>query len=170
MAEAQPTNKNPLSPLGFRFFVKKLPTVDFFLQKVNIPGLQLSSVEIPNPFVSIPVGGDHIIFDSLDITFMVDEDMKNYIELFSWINGTGFPNDYSEYSDLANAPPGLGLKSDVVVSILTSAKNLNYEVTFRGAMPVSLTGLQLDTTLTDVQYLEAQASFRYLDYTIVRTI
>jgi hypothetical protein len=35
----QPTNYNALSNLGFRFYIKRAPTLNYFTQSVNIPGV-----------------------------------------------------------------------------------------------------------------------------------
>ena len=46
-----PSNKNFLSPLNFKFTIKKAPHVNFFIQKVNIPDLGLKPVVTSNPMV-----------------------------------------------------------------------------------------------------------------------
>jgi hypothetical protein len=38
-----PENKNFLSPLNFRFQIKKAPHVNFFVQSVNIPAISSTS-------------------------------------------------------------------------------------------------------------------------------
>ena len=37
----QPENTNFLSPVGFDFKVKKLPTVNYFVQAINVPSVTL---------------------------------------------------------------------------------------------------------------------------------
>src|SRR5690606_103637 len=54
-----PSNNNFLSPLGFHFSVRKLPNVNFFVQRVRIPSISLPPADTPNPFVKIPYSGDH---------------------------------------------------------------------------------------------------------------
>ena len=36
--------------------------------------------------------GDDLTFDNLEITFLVDEKLANYIELHNWLVGIGFPS------------------------------------------------------------------------------
>ena len=64
-----PSNKNFLSPLNFKFQIKKAPHVNFFIQKVNIPDVKLISPEYPNPFVNAPIPGEHLTYGILEITF-----------------------------------------------------------------------------------------------------
>lgn len=163
-----PENKNFLSPLGFRFQIKKSPTVNFFVQNVNLPGISLPQVETPNPFVSIPYAGDHISYDFLLINFKVDEDLQNYLEIHNWIKELGFPNDFNEYKRIASAPvaSGMGIVSDMSLLVLSSSRNPKFDIVFKDAFPVSLSSLIFDVTRNDVNYLEASATFKYTSYDI----
>ena len=51
----QPENTNFLSPVGFDFKVKKLPTVNYFVQAINVPSVTLGQGNIPTPFINIPL-------------------------------------------------------------------------------------------------------------------
>jgi len=166
-----PTNKNFLSPLNFRFQVKKAPHVNFFIQKVNIPEIRIRNTAANNPFVQIPYSGEHIDYGALDIVFKVDEDLQNYLELHNWLLGLGKPENFEQYKNLEDKPSytGDGLVSDISVMILSSTKLPNYEVTYVDAFPVSLSGLSFNTNDTDVNYLEATASFKYTYYNINKT-
>ena len=163
-----PTNKSFLSPLGFDFAIKKLPTTNFFVTRANIPGFSLGVVETPNPFVKIPIPGDKIQFSDLQVTFKIDEDMKNYLEIFNWIMGLGFPDNYGQYADIKSKgkTTGEGIYSDASLTVLTSAMNPNMEFTFRNAFPYSLTDVDFNTSSADVEYLEATVGFRYELFTI----
>lgn len=163
-----PQNKNFLSPLNFKFFIKRSPHVNFFIQKVNIPDLVLKNVNYPNPLVNIPMPGEHLDYGTLNITFKVDEDLQNYMELHNWIRALGKPIDYDEHRALAQKAivTGEGIFSDISLMVLSSTKMANYEVVFADAHPVSLTGMVFNTTDTDVNYIEASASFKYTYYEI----
>lgn len=163
-----PVNRNFLSPLNFRFQIKKCPNVNFFIQNVNLPGVALAPIETPNPFVKIPYAGDHIDFDDLMINYKVDEDLQNYLEIHNWIRELGFPNEYKEYANIAGRPiwTGQGLVSDMSLIILSSSHNPTWEVVFKDAYPISVSSLIFDSTTQDVEFLEAAATFRYRSYSI----
>ena len=93
-----PQNINPLSPNGFQFSIQKLPDVSFFTQSVNLPGLMLGEPEFANPFVKQPIPGESIVFDQLQVQFIVDEGMENYLSLYNWIIALGFPQNYEQYA------------------------------------------------------------------------
>lgn len=163
-----PTNKNFLSPLGFKFQIKKAPHVNFFIQEVSIPGISLEAVNYPNPFVNIPIGGDHINFDSLRINFKIDEDLTNYIEIHNWITAIGKPQNFEQFREIEQKPrySGDGIYSDVSLISTTSSMVPNFEFVFADAHPVSLSGIQFNSTDEDVNYVSATADFKYSYYTI----
>jgi len=163
-------NQNFLSPLGFRFLIQKMPNVNFFIQTVNIPSVSTGETTMPSPFVAIPVGGDHLTFGSLSITYKIDEDMKNYRELHDWINGIGFPESFQQRKDEDKKSAGLkaskDLLSDGTLVILNSNMNPNLEVTFKDLYPVSLSDVQFDLSQTDVEYITATADFRFRSFSV----
>ena len=56
--------------------------------------------------------------------------------------------------------------SDATLQILNSNFNPNGQITFKGAFPVSLSGLEFNAANTDVEYFTAQAVFKYQIYKI----
>ena len=166
--EGTTVKKNFLSPLNFRFQIKRAPNVNFFIQKVNIPNIFLQETYHNNPFVKIPYAGDHMEYGTLRISFKVDEDLNNYLEIHNWIRGLGFPKDFSEYKAISsqNQYEGTGLRSDISLIILNSTMNPNHEITFIDAFPISLSGLEFNTTDATVNYLEASAEFKYIRFDI----
>lgn len=163
-----PSNRNFLSPLNFKFIVKKAPNVNFFVQKVIIPSVQLVQVDTSNPFVRTPYAGDHIDFGTLGLSFKVDEDLQNYLEIFNWLKGLGFPEKFQQYDDLASQPSYSGetLYSDVSLIINASTKTSNYELTFIDAFPISLSAINFNTVDSSVNYVDADVQFKYTYFTI----
>jgi len=169
-----PNNINFASPLKFGFQVKKLPNINFFCQAVTMPGMSVQAFQSPTPFVKLPVPGDHVDFQELILTFRVDEDMKNYLEIFNWLMALGFPENFDQYKTLADKDKRLnplasgedGIYSDANLIIQNSAAVGNLRVDFVNLFPVSLSELQFDTRQTDVEYLECIASFAFERFSI----
>lgn len=164
-----PTNKNFLSPLNFKFIMKRAPHVNFFIQKITIPSISVPPAVTSNPFLAIPYSGEHLDYDELQISFKVDEDLKNYMEIQNWLRGTG-KQSFEQYKDLATNSrlTGDSLKSEISLTVLSSAKRPNYEIVFEDAFPISISGITFDASSEDISYLEADARFRYTKYEITK--
>jgi hypothetical protein len=169
----QPTNKNFLSPLGFKFLIKKTPNINWFVQSVNIPGIKVPVAPLDTPFVRIPFSGEQMTFEDLKITFRVDEDMKNYLEIYNWLIGTAFPETFEQYEGIGPSTtntnrflkPGQ-LKSDASLIIMNSAMNPIIDISFIDIAPIELSEVSFDTRLSDVNYVDATVVFSYLRYKI----
>jgi hypothetical protein len=177
--DKQPENNNFLSPLGFRFIVEKLPNVNFFCQSASLPSVSLQENEIQNPLIRIPLPGTKLTYAPLDIRFRVDEDMKNYLDVYNWMTGMGTPEDSKEYTDLnktggSRPTAGTGKMGNVMqgvfsdggLVILTSAQNANIRISFVDLYPINISPLQFDVTGTDVAYIEADCTFNYRQFTV----
>lgn len=173
--ENQPNNLNFLGQNNFRFAIKRLPNVNYFCQSVTVPAIAVGAIESPTPFAAVPRPGDRITYDPLNIRFKVDEDLTNYFEIQSWMEGLGHPDELKQTRDLSEdirrtqigaRPIGYYTTfiSDATLNIMTSNKNFNKTIFFYDCFPISLTELSFESTNTDVEYLEATATFRYRKY------
>lgn len=184
----QPTKLDYASPTQFKFGIIKLPKVEYFCTAANIPGITLGNTNQPTPLKDIPIPGDKLDYDTLNISFLVDENLENYREIHGWLTGLGFPKDYSQFRDLQGAGSdrypttqnvGLskelgqvkkavqddgGLYSDATLFVLTSKNTNNIEVRFRDIYPISLSGLDYNQQANDVDYLTANVTFSYKIY------
>jgi hypothetical protein len=184
----QPTKFDYASPTQFKFQLQKLPKVEYFTTACNIPGISLSTALQPTPLKDIPLPGDTVEFNDLEITFLVDENLENYREIHGWMYGIGFPKDRGQYSALiaANkdrfpttgkdsqshdagkvkygATPIGPIFSDATLNVLTSKNTANIEVRFSDVFPTALSGLNFDQQADDVNYLSATVTFKYKIY------
>ena len=165
-------NRNFLSPVGFKFGLKRAPGVAFFCNQANIPSLDLGIAVQPTYLKDIDVPGDKIQFGDLNLRFLVDEDLVNYMELQNWIRGLGFPESTQEFRDLQKggllqgryAQDKQNIYSDGTLQILTSNMVAKFNVNFKDLFPTSLTTLTFDATDTDIEYFTADVSFKYTIY------
>jgi len=166
--DKQPINRNFLSNLEFKFLLKRAPHVNFFVQKANIPQITLPEWRQGTPFVEIPYPGDHISFSPFIIEFLIDEQLENYREIQQWLYGLGFPQNLEQYAALDVKPivSGEGIRSDIVLVVLNSARNASFEIVFYDCFPTSLSDLAFDTTMSETEYLSAIATFAYTYYEI----
>ena len=173
----QPTNPQFLSPVGFNFTIKKLPNVNYFAQSVNLPGVQVGNADLATPFKRIPIPGDEMTIGDLSVTFKVDEDMENYIEIYNWLQYISFPESFAQSKEVygndgAKGLTGLrnvqrtgrslgeGSVSDATLSVLNSASKPNLSITYQDVFPTSLSDVVFDSRQADIDYIEATATFR----------
>ena len=170
-------NRNFLAPVGFKFTLKRAPAVAFFCNEANIPDMTLGVAEQPSYLKNIPIPGDKIQFGDLNLRFLVDEDLTNYMEIQNWIRGLGFPEDLEEFDDLEKKgtlagafgqfkQTGDDIYSDATLQILSSNLIPKFNIKFRDIWPYSLTTMTFDATDTDIDYFTADASFKYTIYDI----
>ena len=158
---------NFLQPIEFELSIKRLPAVQFFIQRASIPAINMGFATQPVMFNNVFHSPDKMDYSDFNITFIVDEKADNYIEVFDWMHGLAFPQSFSQYKNLNESEPGL--YSDIILSIKNSAKKPNLRIHFKNAFPISLSELMLDTTQSDVIYPEASVSFKYDSFTISRS-
>ena len=175
MSTGQSENRNFLSPTGFKFTLKRTPGVSFFCNSANIPDLSLNIAIQPTYLKDIDTPGDKITFGDLNLKFLVDEDLKNYMEIQNWIRGLGYPEEVQEFRDLnaegivkANYVDDVqNIYSDGTLQVLTNSSVPNFQVSFKDLFPYSLGTLLFDATATDVQYFTADVSFKYTIYNMI---
>ena len=164
---SQPQNLNLLASTGFKFFIKKLPIVNFFVQSINVPGLKLAFTEQPTPFLNINYYGDKVVYNDFAVSFAVDEDLRNYLELRNWLEGLGRPVDFDQRKKLDSKESiNEGKRSDCVLVISTNNKTPNIEIQIQDAFPIALTDLTFSSTEVSESYLISTATFKYTNIII----
>ena len=145
----QPKNINPLADVQFKFDVSALPNTSFFIQTVNLPGISLEAQVVATPQLQNFSRHTGIItYEALDVTFMIDEYLKNWQEVYEWMIG-----DVSKYTS-------------AVLTIVSSSMNPTMEIHFKDIFPTSLSAISFDSTTTDPVYQVATVSFNYTEYII----
>ena len=184
----QPTALDYTSPTQFRFLINQLPKVQYFTTEANLPGITLDELELGSPLKDLPLLGSKLTYDDLTITFIVDENLENYIEMHTWLTAIGFPKDRKQFRDFRSttsntktstrgeskdigdvkaATPETSMTSDAVLTILTNKNNPVVECRFANVFPTSLSGLEYSQNQTDVEYLTATVNFKYTIYEII---
>lgn len=169
------TNISFLSPFEFKLTVAKLPTTNFYIQTANVPSLSLPSAKQSTPFVRIPLIGDQIEYNPLRVTFKVDSQMTNYMEIYNWLLGIGKPWSFDQAKTIgASTVRGQQLKelnnqgrySDGILTILDGQRTPIINVHLKSLLPVALGELIMDSTKTSVDYVTGSATFEYESFEI----
>ena len=176
--DKQIANRNYMSPLGFKLILTKTPKVDFLCQSANIPQISMGTAVQPSYLKDIPVPGDKVLYDDLNVRFLVDEKMENYLAIHKWITGLGYPESLGQFSQLKKDDRRTDARvsdaadsryfefSDATLQILNSNYKPSVLVNFKDAFPVSLSTLDFDVTTRDYAYFTAEVTFKYTIYNI----
>ena len=176
--DKQIANRNYMSPVGFKLILTKTPKVDFLCQSANIPQISMGTAIQPSYLKDIPVPGDKVLYDDLSVRFLVDEKMENYLAIYKWITGLGYPENLGQYNQLKkddirtdasatdDADPRYFEFSDATLQILNSNYRPSVLVNFKDAFPTSLSTLDFDVTTRDYNYFTAEVSFKYTIFNI----
>ena len=181
---SQPTVFDYASGTQWRLAFNRTPKTTWFCTAANLPGVTLGEAMYPTPMQDTYISGDKLTFETLNITFLVDEELQNYRELWDWITGIGFPVKHSQWETTLSEGDGIvskfgtpdadprtkdtyseaNLYSDATLIVYNSKNIPKVDVKFKNMFPTSLSSLEYSQELTDVDYFRAMASFRYLYY------
>jgi len=185
----QPTGRELdfASPTQFRFQIQKLPEVQFFAQTINIPGISVEGLTQSSPLSQIAIAGSDLSYEDLTVSFLIDEEYRNYREVHDWLKGLSFPENHTQFQNLLSegsdrmprsqsrgvqtesgkiypATPDAAIYSDATLTILSSKNNPQLEIRFRDVFPKTLGSVSLTTQDTEVAYLVADVTFGYKYY------
>lgn len=170
----QPENTNLLLPQSFIMTLKRCPTISYFCTEVNLPGLDFGRIDIPTKFANYKVPGSSTNFEDITISFQIDENMRNWYEIFKWMQEIHNVEDFERYKSAQKLNESLYTKtphwfSDVNLSILTSKKNINLEFAFKNCFPTSLSPLQFSLNTTEADPMICTVTLAYTTYDLMNT-
>ena len=168
MKAFSPDNKNFLSPVGFKFLIERIPTVEFFCQTVNIPEISIGNRTIETRVKAYDTPGDKMTFGDLNLTFMINENMDNYYEIYKWLKGLSNPKEEQEFMNYMMGVKEAGRKgnfqkatTDARLLVLDSNMNTITTTVFMNLFPTSLSGVRFSADPTDIDYVTADVTFKY---------
>lgn len=168
-----PKNPNHLIPNKFELNFARTPNVRYFCQSLSVPGISLSEVPVNNPFLDVYSPGEKAIYDLLNVTFMIDEELQSWLEIHNWIRAMTFPVEFSEYRSLDRLNSHIAARadkkpqfSDATIDILSSNNKPYYRFKLHDVFPISLSTFVMNTMDDSSTVLTADATFRYSYYDI----
>ena len=161
----QISNVNYVYPTNYRFILTRTPAVTYNCVRAAIPGLDLPAVIQPTSLVNEgKISGGKLTYGDLTISFLVDEDLANWQEIYEWMLslGTSYDPRFPEKDEKKKY-------SDATLTVLNSAMQPSFEVTYYNAIPVSLGALDFDSSVTSMDAITVDVTFAY-DYYEIRAI
>lgn len=175
-------NLFPLDPTNHVMQFARMPMTTFVAQDVNLPGVSAKTAQILVPGLNIHAVPDRLVFDQLSVTFMMDETMSAWRELFSWLQGMTGGQDRSaivaefiegQLNYIWAAKPDdqhdLASRTTAALTIINPAKIPMLRVLFHNLYITSLSPIQFSTREQDTinSTLTCSATFEYDYYAVV---
>lgn len=145
-----PIETNILKGYQFKFEIHIFPHVTYHCQSTQLPSISIDQPELATPHRNMILPGTKVTFDPLTVTFLVDDDLSNWKEVYYWILKMGF--DKAKFKDL---------RSDGTLHILNGDLTPKTTVKFINLHPTSLSELTFDSTQVDP---DPQVAFMTLEY------
>lgn len=172
-----PSNPNMLQGNKFTLNFSRAPNLQYFCQTVTLPGISTSEIPVQNPFVELYAPGEKAIYDTLNVTFMVDQEMTGWLEIHDWIRALTFPTDYEEYRNLgllnkyasaANAKRPQ--YADGSITILSASNKPYFKFNFVDLFPIAIGGFVMSSTDTPESIITSDATFRFTYFDVEKLI
>jgi len=161
-----PTNKSFLSNNKYEFVIQRLPHVTFFIQSVVIPDVSLVGTQVPSPYVSVPIPGNILTYGELQVTYIMDEDMQSWREIYDWMYNLGNPESKNKIGDLTQTPGRRNsVTSDASLLVKSNSNNPRVKFTFKDMFPTTLGGVTLSSA-EGQEFITSTISFIYSHYTV----
>ena len=126
---------------------------EFTIQTMMLPDVSGEGAALPWQQVNIALVSDKLNFGTFEISYLIDEDLLNYKEIFDWLK-----------TNVESVHTATNHVRDLTLTIMNSANNVTKQIKFVDAYPTSLSSLPFDITTTEVEYLTAVVTFQYSYY------
>lgn len=154
MSNVSTSTLNNLGSSNWMAFINGQEELTMKLVKFELPAVNVNPTAIGNrtEFV-MQVTGDHVQYDNLELEFIVDENLLNYLKLYSWMRD--------------NAKRGVEEYQSIFVHLVGNDKRFQgVEVEFYEAFPISISSLDLDTDGRDTD-VHCTATFAFTGFDFV---
>ena len=155
---------NELRSNSFTFIFEKIPNVAYYTTDVPIPAVNLGQSIINSRSIDFNLPSGKLDFDPITITFNVDENLDNYLELYNWMLELGHP----ERSKI-NRPDDKDATSDAIVTILNNQKNPIFNIILKDCFPISLGELAFNTGAAEPIPCTATISYTWFEIVSLTT-
>ena len=164
---SQPDTNNYLTTNYFRLVFGRLPTMSYMCQSVNVPDFSLG-ISLQQTPLGIPVKrvGTDYAFSDLSISFLVDEKMDNWREIFNWMTSIAHYESNLPVEKGGKLIPEDDFYSDARILVTNSSFQPQKEIIFRDVLPINLGGWEFTSVDTDATPVVSTASFSFTSYGI----
>lgn len=157
-----PENTNYLANNFFVFDIDKIPIFRYYVQSANIPMLTSRAINQPAIFSTFPkIPATNFIFDDLQVSFLLDNEMKSWKEIYNWIRSLGNMEDFKD------AIKHKDKFSNGSLLISNSAYKPIMKIMFYNLFPTTLGSVNFAVTSTTTEPIVTSVNFAYSHFELV---
>lgn len=153
-----------------------MPYMNWFCTAANFPGISVPHATQDTLHVSAPLPGSKLIYEPLEVKFIIDEQLLAYTTIVDWIKGYSLPEDFSQYQNLPlqqrlQISKSISTKpqySDAMLTLYTNKNNPTLQLKFKDVFPESLGSIEFATDMSAETVIQVKAVFRYTYWEINR--
>ena len=163
-------NINLFQPTSFSVVIDRqnYPALRYFVQRVSHPGASNSAAEVPFSRVGgVPMPGNTMVYGSLNMDILLDEDFTSYIEMYEWMLRLVNEEQISSRDTYSQARGKIPTFSDIYVNALTNSNNKNIQFKYIDCVPVNIGDVTMEATNSGVDFITFNAEFRFSYFEIV---
>ncbi len=182
--DRQPDNENLLQTTAFIFVMTKAPEVVYFCQSASVPSISVIDTPVLSKHPTLHFADPKLNYDPLTLSFLVNEDMGNWMEIYNWMRSftihdetleprnrseirlSGIANSDDPYS--ASSKPGdpSDYQVDGTLVLLNSNSLPQASITFKDLYPSSLGELDLNASDGEASPVTCSLTLQYRDYEV----
>jgi hypothetical protein len=162
-----PKDANLLASNYYYFSIDKLPQFNLFVQSANLPMISSRSINQPITLGTYPkIPAQNYYFDDLQISFLVNSDMSNWISIYEWMKGIGNLKEMTTEGQLDYDDQN-AVFSTASLLVTNSAYKPILSAKFHYVWPKNLGGINFTTQNTTYEPITCTVNFAYSYYELV---
>lgn len=146
---------NDAIPTSFNMSIRDISGVTYALTTYTHPSISMSVQQINHKDNNIKIPSNTVIYDDLNVTFIVDSLLKNYVQVWQWM---------LRCKPLIGKPALIHELRDVTVHILDSHKQPVFDIIYHDAFPYMLGALSYGVNLSDADVISCDVTLAYQDF------
>ena len=164
-----PISTDLLQPTKYTLSFAKISNVQYFCQSANIPGIKINPASFNTMSKNIVVPVNKMEYNNFSIKFLIDEKLSGWQQLHTWFRSIASPEGFSERQRLTQIngnqlnPGKPTYYSDATLTIMSALNNPIIRVQFFNVIPISLSDIDFDTSLSADEPIISSAEFMF-DY------
>lgn len=166
-----------LQPTKFQVQFVRLPSVVYFCHEIILPGGEVKNVEQLTPFKNRMVAGHKLEYDTLSITFVVEQEMYSWEGIHNWLKDIGTETGFQDYNNLRQFPGQTfplnelsypNAYCDATLTILDVNNNPQIRFQFHDCFPMKLGPITMNTEAAATDVIKCTATFGFFYYEVDR--